>query len=103
LLATALGRGRAGHPCLDLLDAAFEFGSGLVDRAGHDVVGAVAVLDVGQALGQGDGLAGEPTQLGFGAGAGVVSDQAGKTLVAERAKVAGAVERMEVGLDHGGA
>jgi hypothetical protein len=33
----------------------------------------------------------------------VVGDQAGKALVAERAKVAGSVERMQIGLDQAGA
>jgi hypothetical protein len=33
----------------------------------------------------------------------VVGDQAGKALVAERAEVVGAVERMEASLDEGGA
>jgi hypothetical protein len=124
-----LGRGRAAQACLDVLDAAFELGSGLADRAGHDVAGAVAPLDVGQALSQIDGLTGragghvavgerhrrgrglvvelgqlggEAAQLGLGAGARVVGDQAGKALVAERAEVAGTVERVEAGLDQGG-
>jgi hypothetical protein len=82
-------------------DAAFYLRLGLIHRASHDMPGAVAPLDIGQALSQGDHLtsdagghvavgerhrrgrrlilelgqlSGEPTELGFGAGTRVVGD-----------------------------